>query len=93
MTVFQTIPCSWLFCGAAAADDDEAAEDKDCSEDFLPGECVHAYRDADCYGYDRLYVAVHADQGWSDAFLGQRNQEVSDECRTDDQVGEFGILF
>ena len=82
-----------LLCCAAAADYGQAAEDQGCGEDLLPCEGVHANGDADCDCDDRLDVAVHADDGRSDAFLRDRNQIVGDECRTDDQIGEFGVLL
>ena len=86
------LPAAWLLRSAAAADDDQAGEDEQGGEGFLPCEGVHADGDAYSNGNDRLYVAVHADDGRSDSFLCYRNEVVCDERRADDKVGEFCIL-
>ena len=81
-----------LSCAPAVADYDHAAEDHGGGKDFLPGEGVHSDGDAydDCY--DRLDVAIHADQSWTDPFLRHRDQEVCDEGGAYDQICKFCVL-
>ena len=78
-----------LTAGAGAADEDDAADDEDGGEEFLPGEGVEADPDADGGGEDGLEVGVHADQGRAQAFLSERNQEVGNEGGEEDQVADF----
>lgn len=68
--------------GAAVVDEEDAAEDGDGGEEFLPGEGVHSDIDADDDGDDRLDIGVHTHQCWPDVFLCYRDQKVCDECRT-----------
>ena len=77
---------------SAIAHDDYSAEDHHGSGDLLPCQGVHAYADADDDGYDGLYIAVHAHEGWPDAFLTYWDEEICYECRADYQVGQFGEL-
>ena len=76
----------------AVADDDDAAEDHRCGKDLLP--CQHVGSDcyADHYCDDRLHIAVHADEGRSDASLRHRYKEICYESGAYDQVGQLGIL-
>ena len=90
LIVFQHV--SHSSCAPAVADDDHAAEDHGGGKDFLPGEGVHSDGDAYDYCYDRLDVAIHADQGWTDPFLRHRDQKVCDEGGAYDQICEFCVL-
>lgn len=82
-----------IFAGAAAvADDDYAAEDHRCCKYLLPRKYVCADDNADHDCDDRLYIAVHADEGRSDASLRHRDEEVGYECSAYDKVGQLGIL-
>ena len=82
-----------LFPGASAiAHYDYSPEDHHGSGDLLPCQCVHAYADADDDGNDGLYIAVHAHEGWPDAFLTNWNKEICYECRADNQISQFGEL-
>ena len=70
----------------AAADDKDTGEYHECCKDLLPCKDVHGEDDADDCCDDRLYVAVHADQGRADALLTERNKEIAHECREYDEI-------
>ena len=55
----------------------------------MPTEGVHAEADADGGGNDGLHVRVHADQGWADALLSYRDEEIGDEGGADDEVSKL----
>ena len=76
----------------AVDDDDDAAEDHRRGKDLLP--CQHVSADGYAYHYcdDRLHIAVHADEGRSDASLRHRYKEICNESGAYDQVGQLGIL-
>ena len=78
----------------AAAYNEYAGEYHQCRQEFLPGQYVHAKNYAYYGGNYRLYIAVHAYQGRTDAFLTKRYQEVADECceyyQESPKLGSYG---
>ena len=74
---------------AAAAHDEDTGKDHQSRKDFLPGKGFHSKTDTDDSGNDWLGIAVHTHEGRSEAFLPERNQEIADECRKDNQEREF----
>ena len=69
-----------------------SSEYHDGCHHFLPCKDIHSDADAYHYGYDRLYVAVHAHKSRPDPFLPHRNEKVAYECGAYYQVGEFRKL-
>lgn len=71
----------------------DTSEHHEGGKDFLPGQGVHSYADADYDGYYRLNITVHAHKGRSDTFLSERDEKICYECGTDDQVCQFCYLY
>ena len=77
----------------AAADDEDAGEDHQGREDFLPCQRIHSDADADdCSNY-WLDIAVHADKGRAYPLLTERDEEIAHEGRADYQKSKFPKLY
>ena len=74
-----------MCCRTATAYYEHTSKYKACCKNLLPCQCIHPDDYPNDRGDDRLYVAVHADEGRPYMFLTEWNEKVTDECCEKDE--------